>query len=89
MGYFEVSFLGAKEAFLKERGWIMVVKEELRDVVEKLSDEESCLVLKFARWLIEQEDELTEQELALLRRGEEQFESGEYTWWRDVKRTEV
>ena len=89
MGYFEAYFLEAKEGFLKERGWIMVVKEELRDAIEKLSDEESRLVLKFARWLVEQEDELTEQEVALLRRGEEQFESGEYTWWQDVKRTEV
>jgi hypothetical protein len=66
-----------------------VVREELKNLIEELSDEGSRLVLKFTRWLVEQEDELTEQELTLLRRGEEQFEKGEYTWWRDVTRTEV
>jgi hypothetical protein len=66
-----------------------VVREELKNLIEELSDEGSRLVLKFTRWLVEQEDELTEQELTLLRRGEEQFEKGEYTWWRDVRRTEV
>ncbi|MFA4837549.1 MAG: hypothetical protein WC749_15960 [Dehalococcoidia bacterium] len=67
----------------------MVAKEELKNIVDGLSDEETRMVLKFTRWLVEQEDELTEQELALLRRGEDQFKSGEYTWWRDVKRTKV
>jgi len=67
----------------------MATKEELRGIVEQLSDEESLIVLKFARWLLEHEDALTEQEMALLRRGEEQFERDEYVWWRDVKRTEV
>lgn len=66
-----------------------VAKEELKNLIGELSDAESRLVLKFARWLVEQEDELSEEEVALLRRGEEQFEKGEYVWWRDVKRTEV
>jgi hypothetical protein len=66
-----------------------VVREELKNLVEELSDEESRVVLKFTRWLVEQEDELTEQELTLLRRGEAQFEKDEYTWWRDVRQTEV
>jgi len=66
-----------------------VVKEELKNLIQELSETESRLVLKFARWLVEQEDELNEEEVALLRRGEEQFERGEYVWWRDVKRTEV
>ena len=66
-----------------------VAKEELKNLIGELSDAESRLVLKFARWLVEQEDELTKEEAALLRRGEEQFEKGEYVWWRDVKRTEV
>ena len=65
------------------------IKEELRKVIEQLSDEESQVILKFARWLLEQEDELTKDELALLKQGEEQFEKGEFTWWRDVKRTAV
>lgn len=65
------------------------VKEELRQVLEQLSEEESRIVLKFAQWLVDQEEELTQEELALLQQGEEQFAKGEFTWWRDVKRTEV
>ncbi|PJB49627.1 MAG: hypothetical protein CO103_04630 [Chloroflexi bacterium CG_4_9_14_3_um_filter_45_9] len=64
-------------------------KEELKNLVEQLSDEESRLAFKFIRWLVEQGDELTEQELTLLHQGEQQFERGEYTWWKNVKRTEV
>ena len=65
------------------------VKEEIRRVLEQLSDEQSRVILKFAQWLAEQEEELTQEELALLQKGEEQFAKGEFTWWRDVKRTEV
>lgn len=66
-----------------------VVKEELRRVLEQLSDEESRVILKFAQWLVDQGEELTQEELALLQQGEEQFTKGDFTWWRDVKRTEV
>ena len=66
-----------------------VAKEELKNLIGELSDAESRLVLRFARWLVEQEDELSEEEIALLRRGEEQFEEGEYVWWRNVNRTAV
>ena len=65
------------------------VKEEIRRVLEQLSDEQSRVILKFAQWLAEQEEELTQEELALLQQGEEQFAKGEFAWWRDVKRTEV
>jgi rubrerythrin len=64
-------------------------KDELKNLIEELSEEESRLLFKFTRWLVEQGDELTEQELALLHQGEQQFEKGEYAWWRDVKRTEL
>ena len=65
------------------------IKEELKRVLEQLSEEESRIILKFAQWLVEQEEELTPEELTLLKRGEEQFAKGEFAWWRDVKRTEV
>jgi len=70
-------------------GIVGVVKEELRRVLEQLSDEESRVILKFAQWLVDQGEELTQEELALLQQGEEQFTKGDFTWWRDVKRTEV
>jgi hypothetical protein len=45
--------------------------------------------LKFAEWLREQKEELTETELAILNRGEQQINQGDFVWWRDVKRTNV
>jgi hypothetical protein len=65
------------------------IKEELRKAIEQLSEEESRVTLKFAKWLLDQGEEFTEEELALLWEGEEQFKKGEFTWWRDVKRTAV
>lgn len=65
------------------------VKQELRKVVGELSEDESRILLKFAEWLREQKEELTEKELAILRRGERQISQGDFVWWRDVKRTNV
>ncbi|MCK4351896.1 hypothetical protein KAW65_00630 [candidate division WOR-3 bacterium] len=64
-------------------------KAELKNTLKGLSGESTRIVLKFARWLAEQEDELTKEELSLLMKGEKEFEKGEYVWWRDVKRTEI
>jgi hypothetical protein len=64
-------------------------KQELKKVVNELSDDESRIVLKFAEWLREQKEELTEKELAILQRGEQQVRNGNFAWWRDVKRTSV
>ncbi len=64
-------------------------KQELKKVVNELSDEESRIVLKFAEWLREQKEELTDKELAILQRGEQQARNGDFVWWRDVKRTSI
>ncbi|MBM2832635.1 MAG: hypothetical protein HW414_1687 [Dehalococcoidia bacterium] len=64
-------------------------KQELKKVVGQLSEDESHILLRFAEWLRAQEEELTNKELAILRRGERQIRKGEFVWWRDVKRTEV
>ncbi len=64
-------------------------KQELKKVVNELSDDESRIVLKFAEWLREQKEELTEKELAILQRGEQQVRNGDFVWWRDVKRTNI
>ncbi|OGO17554.1 MAG: hypothetical protein A2Z15_08390 [Chloroflexi bacterium RBG_16_50_11] len=65
------------------------VKQELKKVVGELSEDESRILLKFAEWLKDQGEELTDAELATLRRGEKQIREGEFVWWRDVKRTDV
>ena len=64
-------------------------KQELRKVVGELSKDESRILLKFAEWLKDQGEELTDKELAILRKGEEQIRDGDLVWWRDVKRTDV
>ncbi|MDP2719794.1 MAG: hypothetical protein Q8P44_08225 [Dehalococcoidia bacterium] len=64
-------------------------KQELKKVVGELSEDESRILLKFAQWLREQEEQLTEKELAILHKGERQIRNGEFVWWRDVKRTKV
>jgi hypothetical protein len=66
-----------------------VAKQELKKVVGELSEDESRILLKFAEWLREQKEELTDKELAILRRGERQIREGDFVWWRDVKRTKV
>jgi len=58
-------------------------------VVEQLNEEERRLILRFAEWLRDQEDQFTDKELAILRRGERQVRKGDIVWWRDVKRSEV
>ncbi len=64
------------------------VKQELKKVVGELSEDESLIILRFAEWLKDQE-ELTDKELAILHRGEQQISKGDFVWWRDVKRTKV
>ena len=64
-------------------------KQDLKKVVNELSDDESRIVLKFAEWLREQKEELTDKELAMLHRGEQQVRNGDFVWWPDVKRTHI
>jgi hypothetical protein len=65
------------------------VKQELQKVIGELSEDESRIVLKFAEWLKDSEEELTEEELKILEKSEQQFHDGNFVWWRDVKRTKV
>ena len=64
-------------------------KQEFRKVVGELSENESRILLKFAEWLKEEGDELTDKELAILRKGGPQIREGDLILWRDVKRTDV
>jgi len=64
-------------------------KRQLKKVVGELSEDESRILLRFAEWLNEQGEELTDKQLAILSRGEKQVRDGDFVWWRDVKRTDV
>lgn len=65
------------------------VKQELKKLVGNLSEDESRIVLKFAEWLTDQKEELTDKELAILNKGKKQIQDGDVVTWRDVKRTGV
>jgi hypothetical protein len=79
-----------KTFLFKEIGTdLFAAKQELKKVVNELSDDESRIVLKFAEWLREQKEELTEAELKILRKGEQQVRNGDFVWWRDVKLTDI
>ncbi len=65
------------------------VKEELKKVVGELSEDESRILLRFAEWLRDQDEDFTDKELAILQRGEQQVRNGDFVWWRDVKRTKI
>ena len=64
-------------------------KQELKQIIGELSEDESRVLLKFAEWLKDEGETLTEKELAILQKGEKQVREGEVVWWRDVKRSDV
>lgn len=64
------------------------VKERLKGVVDKLSDEDAAQVLRFTRWLRGEEGEvLTPGEYKALDRGLAQLRAGKARPWREIRRT--
>ncbi len=64
-------------------------KQELRTVIGELSEDESIILLRFAEWLKDSGETLSEKELSVLRKGEQQIRDGEFVWWRDIKRSDI
>jgi hypothetical protein len=69
--------------------YLSAVKQDLKKVVSGLSDDESRILLKFAEWLQDQKEDLSAKEMAILQKGEQQINEGDFVWWRDVKRTNI
>ena len=65
-----------------------IEKKKLDAVLERLSEDKTEIVFKFAEWLSE-DDELTSKEVDLLRKAENQTKRGEYVEWRKIKRTKI
>jgi|YelNatPaOPRAMG01_1025707.scaffolds.fasta_scaffold311996_2 hypothetical protein len=65
-----------------------IEKKKLDAVLERLSEDKTEIVFKFAEWLSE-DDELTSKEVDLLRKAENQIKRGEYVEWRKIKRTKI
>ncbi len=67
-------------------GEAMTTKEELRQIVETLNEEDAAELLDYAQWLLEQEDPLSDEELTRAERGLDQIRRGEYVTLDEVKR---
>lgn len=63
------------------------VKEELRRLIDQLSDREAFDVLDHVQWLLSDEEEtLTEEELAQVEHDFEAIRRGEYVTLDEIKR---
>ena len=64
----------------------MTTKEELRQIVDTLSDEDSAELLEYARWLQQEGEVLSDAEIARVQHGEEQIRHGETVSWDELRR---
>lgn len=63
----------------------MTTKEELLRVVDVLDEGATAELLEYARWLWGDGETLSEDELARVRRGEEQLRRGESVSWDELR----
>jgi len=65
----------------------MNLREEIIKNLDTLSEEALEGVLEYIRFIQEPEEvEPTEEEIAAIARGEEEYKRGEFVRWRDIKR---
>ena len=64
----------------------MTTKEELHHLVDRLAEGEAEDALEYLRWLTEPVDVLTEEELRLLKTGEEEIARGEFATLAELER---
>ena len=62
------------------------VKDEFRESIELVSEGEAANALGYVRWLLSDEEELTEEELAEARAGIEKVRRGDYVTQEGVER---
>ena len=62
------------------------VKEELHRLVDQLSEREAFDALDHVRWLLRDEDELTDEEWEAVREGEAEIARGEYVTLEEIER---
>jgi hypothetical protein len=78
--------VGRSTAIEIERDRPMTTKEELRQLVDTLSDQDAADLLDYAHWLLEESDILTPEDMARVREGEDQIRRGEYVTLDSLKR---
>lgn len=64
----------------------MTTKEELRQIVDTLSEQEVSELLEYARWLRQTGETLSEVEIARVKHGERQIDRGEMVSWDELRR---
>jgi cytochrome c553 len=64
----------------------MTTKEELRQIVDALSDEDASELLEYAHWLQQEAETLSDAEIARVQHGEEQIRRGETVSWDELRR---
>jgi cytochrome c553 len=64
----------------------MTAKEELRQIVDALSEEDAAELLEYAHWLQQEGETLSDAEIARVQHGEEQIRRGETVSWDQLRR---
>ena len=62
-----------------------VTRQSIINILDDLPPEKTKALFYFAEWL-QEEDEITPNEIVALARGRDQFKKGEYVFFEDVKR---
>lgn len=66
---------------------VSTVKDELHQLVDHLNEVDAAEALDYLRWLTSDEEELTPEELAMVREGEESIARGEYITLTELRRS--
>jgi cytochrome c553 len=61
-------------------------KDELRQILDALSDEDAAELLEYARWLRQTGETLSDEEVVRVTEGEEQLRRGERVSWDTLRR---
>jgi len=61
-------------------------KEALRQAIGKLNEDNARVVLKFVLYLLDEEEGLTPEDLAAIKKGEEQIARGEVVTLDELKK---
>ncbi|KJS10386.1 MAG: hypothetical protein VR67_19050 [Peptococcaceae bacterium BRH_c8a] len=64
----------------------MSTKEALRQAIGKLNEDNARVVLKFVLYLLDEEEGLTPEDLAAIKKGEEQIARGEVVTLDELKK---
>jgi len=64
----------------------LTTKEELRWIVDILSEEGAVELLEYAHWLEQDSETLIDEEIARAKPGEDQVRRGERVSWEELRR---